>query len=202
MCLCLCLSVPLSVCTVKFLVESAFKLNIFWNCVFSAFQYLFVYYHALSLHLYLSVCLSVCLSVRQYVSVLTLLSAYVYYLSVHMLFLFSTTPLNTLSPNSVLSVLYFVLIFFLCLIFDFCKHAAVERDAILELKSEISSIIKLIAHEYIQQYPVPSVVPTPTSVKKGITTGTLFFFVSSFLIKKNSIICMSVYFSACLSFYP
>ena len=57
-CVSVCVSVCLSVCTANFLVESAFKLNIFWNCIFSAFQYLFVY-HVFSLHLYLSVCLSV-----------------------------------------------------------------------------------------------------------------------------------------------
>ena len=126
-----------------------------------------------------------------------------------MLYLFSTTPLNTLSPNSVLSVIYFVLIFFLCLIFDFCKYAAVERDAILELKSEISSIIKLIAHEYIQQYPVPSVVPTPTSVKKGITTGTLIFFrffIFDVFFFYHLHVCLflflTIFLSVSLDFYP
>ena len=54
----------------------------------------------------------------------------------------------------------------------------VERDAMVELRSEISSIIRQIAQEYIQQYPVPSTsftvqtsTSTSTSGKKVNTSG-------------------------------
>ena len=71
----------------------------------------------------------------------------------------------------------------------------VERDAMVELRSEISSIIRQIAQEYIQQYPVPSTsftVQTSTSTSTSttgkkvntsgmyVTTQFILYFISPF----------------------
>ena len=85
----------------------------------------------------------------------------------------------------------------------------VERDAMVELRSEISSIIRQIAQEYIQQYPVPSTsftvqtstsTSTSTSGKKVNTSGmyvTTQFILYFILFFPSFILFLSFY----LSFY-
>ena len=46
-----------------------------------------------------------------------------------------------------------------------------ERDAMKELRSEISSVIKTLAQEYVEQFPSPVTVPAPSSGKKASSAG-------------------------------
>jgi hypothetical protein len=48
-----------------------------------------------------------------------------------------------------------------------------ERDAMKELRSEISSVIKTIAQEYVEQFPSPVIVPAPSSSKKTSSAGAV-----------------------------
>jgi hypothetical protein len=48
-----------------------------------------------------------------------------------------------------------------------------ERDAMKELRSEISSVIKTIAQEYVEQFPTPVIVPAPYSSKKASSAGAV-----------------------------
>ena len=87
----------------------------------------------------------------------------------------------------------------------------VERDAMVELRSEISSIIRQIAQEYIQQYPVPSTsftvqtsTSTSTSGKKVNTSGmyvTTQFILYFILFFPSFILFLSFFLSFFLSLF-
>ena len=63
-----------------------------------------------------------------------------------------------------------------------------ERDAMKELRSEISSVIKTLAQEYVEQFPSPVTVPAPSSGKKASSAGETTWFICGVLL---SITCFN-----------
>ena len=54
------------------------------------------------------------------------------------------------------------------------KAAQAERDVMMELRTEIAAVVKLIATEYVAKYPSPTVVPPPMSLGTPPPSPLLF----------------------------